>query len=82
MQIGFINISCTPDCGLGSIFEKMASGLKKMYNKMTGRDNEDGSSDGRKVWEFEEDVVLVKSFILNPGLKKKKIFEIVSENTR
>ena len=53
-----------------------------MWNKMTGRDNKDGSSDGRKVFEFDEDVELVKCFILNPGLKKKKIFEIVSENTR
>ena len=59
----------------------MSSGMKKWYNKMTGRDNEDGSSTERKVWEFDEDVELVKCFIQNPELKKKQIFEICSENT-
>ena len=52
--------------------------MKTLWRKMTGQDKEDGEEDGRKLWEFHEDCELVYTFILNPGLRKQDIFEMVS----
>ena len=88
LQIGCLNnnCSCTPDCsctpgcwsGICAMFEKLGQELRTLWRKMTGQDTEDVEEDGRKCWEFHEDCELLRTFMLNPDLRKKDIFEMVS----